>query len=316
MFSKPKALIVMTGVSGMRPRLSPEGRLTDVFRTTCLLHLYRGHEVTWITSDQAAALLEENHLIDHLRIAEVPADVADLAGGTFNTTVNLEKNVGWAQWTAELNAQNRFGFTIADGRAVLAEASRMLLTGEEPTATDRPLQQILYEMVAETWMGQPYILGLRPTDPTTLDVGFCHRRGEAWQTQCWPIHRWRQLERQLDGELQVGYQPEGDEPAAMVEWLNTCALVICHDGLALHLALALGKRVIALFGPTPPEQVYLYGQGVKLSAPVLRDCNPCRSGRCLWGRSCMDEIEPKVVAEHVTQLLPASVVGVTPGLLR
>jgi len=330
MSPKPTALLVMTGEAGMRPRLSPEGRLADVFRATCLLHLYKGHRVTWITGPRAASLLEENHLIDDLRVADVPADVADLAGGRFETVINLEKTVAWAQWTGELDAERRFGFVLEGGRTALADASRVLLRGDQPTDAARPLQQILYEIVAETWMGQPYLLGRRPTNPIAADVGFCHRRGEAWPTQTWPGHHWRQLGDLLGADLRISTQPETGGPLAgpegplgglgglpaLVSWLNSCVLLIGHDGLALHLALALGKRVIGLFGPTPPEQVYLYGQGVKLTAPVLRDCSPCRSGRCLWGRSCMGQIEPKVVAEHVCQLLPTSVVGLAPGFVR
>jgi heptosyltransferase-2 len=139
------------------------------------------------------------------------------------------------------------------------------------------------------------------------DVGLCQRRGGTWANMQWPAERWKQLKTLLSPEMRISLQPAVDL-AWTLDWLNACALLVCTDGLVLHLALALGKRVIALFGPTPPEQVYLYGQGVKLTAPVLRDCSPCNGKRCLWGQSCMGHIEPEAVAEHVRQLLPTSVV--------
>jgi heptosyltransferase-2 len=316
MAPKPQALILMTGQSGLRPRLSAEGRLADVLRTTCLLHLYKGHRVTWIVSPHAAGLLEANHLIDELLVAEVPADAAALAGHRWETLINLERGIGWTQWASEQDAGQRFGYVLEGGQPALAPASRVLLPGEQPTEAIRPLQQILYEIVGQTWMGQPYVLGCRPSGEPTYDVGLCLRRGEAWPTIAWSRNRWRQLEGRLTDELRVSEEPESGGLSVLIQWLGTCALLVCHDGLALHLALALGKRVVALFGPTPPEQVYLYGQGVKLSAPVLRDCSPCRSPRCLWGQSCMDHIDPAVVARHVMQLMPTSVVGASQGSLR
>ncbi len=46
--------------------------------------------------------------------------------------------------------------------------------------------------------------------------------------------------------------------------INQCDVVICSDSLALHLAIALKKKVVAFFGPTSPWEIDLYGRGVKI----------------------------------------------------
>jgi ADP-heptose:LPS heptosyltransferase len=45
--------------------------------------------------------------------------------------------------------------------------------------------------------------------------------------------------------------------------------VICGDTLAMHLGLALGKRVVALFTCTSPWEIYGYGRLAKVVSPLL-----------------------------------------------
>ena len=64
--------------------------------------------------------------------------------------------------------------------------------------------------------------------------------------------------------------------------------LVCADTLAMHLAVAQGVPVVALFGPTCPQEVHLYGKGEKIvSAPW---CAPCYKGRCDH-HTCMNEIQ-------------------------
>ena len=62
--------------------------------------------------------------------------------------------------------------------------------------------------------------------------------------------------------------------AALVE---QCDLVICPDSSMLHLAGALGKKIITIFGPIPPESRinhYSNAQAITLNLP----CAPCVVG--------------------------------------
>ncbi len=74
--------------------------------------------------------------------------------------------------------------------------------------------------------------------------------------------------------------------AAIIESAHIC---IANDSGLMHLAAALGVRVIALFGPTNPSATGPYGDGhIVLHHPV--PCAPCRHRICPVDHSCMNGI--------------------------
>ncbi len=83
--------------------------------------------------------------------------------------------------------------------------------------------------------------------------------------------------------------------------LNFCDLVVTSDTLALHMALALGKKVVALFGPTSPSEIELYGRGKEITPPM--DCLCCYTSDCSKRPNCMEMIGAAEVFEAVKGLL-------------
>lgn len=77
-------------------------------------------------------------------------------------------------------------------------------------------------------------------------------------------------------------------------------LVVTSDTLGMHLAIALKKKVVALFGPTSPQEIDLYGRGVKIF--LAESCAPCYRQTCEDGR-CMRAITPELVFGEVRHLL-------------
>ena len=77
-------------------------------------------------------------------------------------------------------------------------------------------------------------------------------------------------------------------------------LVVTSDTLGLHLAIALRKNVVALFGSTCPQEIDLYGRGVKLF--LGESCAPCYKKTCDDGR-CMSLISPETVFAEIRKLL-------------
>jgi heptosyltransferase-2 len=77
-------------------------------------------------------------------------------------------------------------------------------------------------------------------------------------------------------------------------------LVVCSDTLGMHIAIALKKKAVALFGPTCPQEIDLYGRGVKLFAAV--SCAPCYKKTCPDGK-CMKEITARGVFEEIRKLV-------------
>jgi ADP-heptose:LPS heptosyltransferase len=65
-------------------------------------------------------------------------------------------------------------------------------------------------------------------------------------------------------------------------------LIVTGDTLALHLALALSVPTVAIFGPTSPVEVDLFGRGEKVV--TIMDCAPCYRSGCEKNPHCMDAI--------------------------
>ena len=68
--------------------------------------------------------------------------------------------------------------------------------------------------------------------------------------------------------------------------VNQCQLVISSDSLAMHFAIALGRRLVVFFGPTSPAEIELYGLGSKVYPDI--DCLVCYKKKCDIKPSCMD----------------------------
>ncbi|MCC6695293.1 MAG: glycosyltransferase family 9 protein [Candidatus Hydrogenedentes bacterium] len=149
--------------------------------------------------------------------------------------------------------------------------------------------------------------------------------GASWATKRWPAAHWRELCQTLEGEghrvVQVG---KDDEPAgAGVSlmnrtslWQTACVLraarlLICCDSGLMHLALAAGAPVLALFGPTTPSILIREGTSCACIANG-RPCGGCwnvsqemtEPGVCPRGiASCMESISVADVMARVRECL-------------
>ncbi len=81
--------------------------------------------------------------------------------------------------------------------------------------------------------------------------------------------------------------------------------VVSNDSGPMHIAAALGKPVIAVFGPTDPEKTGPYGWQKNNSLRVIRTkvpCSPCRKRSCNE-MICMDNIHVKSVLNALNAVL-------------
>jgi heptosyltransferase-1 len=83
-------------------------------------------------------------------------------------------------------------------------------------------------------------------------------------------------------------------------------LLITNDTGPMHVAAALGKPVVALFGPTEPRRTGPYGQ----LQNVLRidlPCSPCLKSTCHFEKlnECLRGLSPAAVFERVKKISPS-----------
>jgi heptosyltransferase-2 len=78
-------------------------------------------------------------------------------------------------------------------------------------------------------------------------------------------------------------------------------VVLTGDTLAMHLALALSRRTVVLFGPTSAAEIELYGLGEKVLPEMT--CLSCYKTACDFQPNCMDLISVGMVEAAVRRQL-------------
>jgi len=79
--------------------------------------------------------------------------------------------------------------------------------------------------------------------------------------------------------------------------IGLCDYVVCNDSLALHVSIGLGKKTIALFFVTSPEEVESYGLLEKIVSPKLKDFFPEKSDQ--YSEELVKSISAEEVAKHI-----------------
>jgi lipopolysaccharide heptosyltransferase II len=165
--------------------------------------------------------------------------------------------------------------------------------------------------------------------PSDLIIAVCPGSGDSWRNSAyfkrWPQENFLKLCSQLEGDLKAkivlfgskveeglcDYVYRGLTKAAVnlcgqinleefCAAISLCSLVITNDGGPFHIAQALGKKAIVLFGPVD-EKVYgaypLSDNCVVFSSHI--SCRPCyksfRFSGCSIDKKCLREISVEEV---------------------
>jgi heptosyltransferase-2 len=98
------------------------------------------------------------------------------------------------------------------------------------------------------------------------------------------------------------FDPGCDNPVRhFAAMLKQSDVVVTGDTLAMHLALALQRRTVVLFGPTSAPEIELYGLGEKVVPDMT--CLSCYKTSCDFVPNCMDLISTGMVEQAVTRQL-------------
>jgi lipopolysaccharide heptosyltransferase I len=155
--------------------------------------------------------------------------------------------------------------------------------------------------------------------------------GTQWETKQWTPEGFAGVARRLSdgGFLPIFIGSKNEQPlnhtihaqapgstdftgqtslADAVALVRRAALVVTNDSGIMHIAAALGRPAISIFGPTNPVQVGPYGQPgsvVRLDLP----CSPCNYRRlvqCPNGHACMRDLTVDMVMDRVREVLATS----------
>jgi len=308
-----KILIIKLGYSEtLDPEMGKVTSLGDVLRTTPLLpalhERHPGAKIAWLVDEAASGLLAGNPMIDRILVAD-PFVPFQLMREKFDIVINLEKHPGVCALADMVDAWARYGFRfdVSTGRYLAYEKGQAFIDYIRDKGSTKsyraPWQQNLIEMLGLEWKEQPYVLGYKPASEVCYDVGLNHMVGSKWPTKRMPEDRWAELASSLEAQgLRVSWQQGLDNIQQYIEWLASCRVLLTQDSLGLHLALALGRRVVGLFGPSDSSEVFLYGSGELLlheGCPHM----PCGQPQCTWEQHCMSALRPEDVIDAVKRQL-------------
>ena len=278
-----------------------------------------GAHVSWLVSPACAGLLDRHPQLDEVirferrrfgrawrspsAAAELAAFHRDLHGRGFDLVVDLQGlfRSGWLSFST--GAAVRVGTTADREFSGLFATRRVPVDRRTQQATDR------YLAVAESLgLGRSPVEYVFPTD----DADRAHvaallpdARPYAvlvpttnWPTKQWPLERYAGLVRPLRDRFGLSAVVAGGPEAAeldvpgatnlagrttlrqLVALLERASLVIAPDTGPMHIAAALGRPLVTVYGPTDPARTGPHGRPdtvLRLDLP----CAPCLSRRCV-----------------------------------
>jgi lipopolysaccharide heptosyltransferase I len=157
--------------------------------------------------------------------------------------------------------------------------------------------------------------------------------GARWENKRWPLEYFIPLTRKLaaahpdfkfailgsEAERNLGTALAQLDPQRcldltgrislpeMVEWIRLSGLMITNDTGPMHVAAALGKPLVAIFGPTEPRRTGPYGQPGSTVQTRL-PCVPCMKSSCANSKplECLRAIPPDAILALAEEKLAAA----------
>lgn len=295
---KHKVLIIKVGYSEtLDSEISNVTSYGDVLRTTVLLNLYKNDHVTWLVDENAFPILKNNPLIDRTLIYNL-SSVLQLQSEHFDTVINLEKVPGICALADSITAWRRYGFRfdvkkgVAEAYQGTEKALGLCHSEKVKKKHKRCWQEHLFEMVGAQWQKEEYVFGYEPEVVDSFDFGFNYKVGSKWPSKSWGQENWKELETKIGDQYTISWQEGLENMEEYFAWIARCKVLVTNDSLGLHLALALNKRVVALFCSTNPYETFLYGRGEALYKGGSCECMPCYKPHCIQEeKSCDVDID-------------------------
>ncbi len=261
------------------------GAMGDVLHAlpavSSLKHSFRGARLTWLVKPQWAPLLEGNPFVDRLVLLrrEFPGGLygtwRELRAEGYDFAVDFQGLLQSAIWASAAHPSRIFGFHSSQLReraagifyssATLAAAAHIV---------DRNLE--LAAAAGATSLLNSFPLPAGRSEGQLPESDFVLASPMAgWRSKQWPLEHYAVLAARLREELGVPLVLNGPPGASfpevpgaivhcsglagLVDATRRAAAVVGVDSGPMHLAAAIGKPGVAIFGPTDPARNGPYG---------------------------------------------------------
>jgi len=283
------------------------GAMGDVLRTTTILRVLDG-PVTWVTRRASIPLLENNPRVTEI----IPFDDAGrLCGRRFDLVACLDDEPEACQLLDTVSWQHRVGAYLDDGTVRYGESAAAWYdmglvsrfgkerADELKRLNRRSYQEFLFGMFGRSFAGEEYVFGYPPREVSAPRIGIESRADPRWQFKRWG--RYPELcERLQNDGLEVFLFRQRDDLREFIDDVNSCRWIVTGDTLTMHIALALRKPTIAVFGPTSAPEIHDYGRLTKVVSSI--DCICCYLRTCDKSPNCMDLIATDQLHAEIRRL--------------
>jgi heptosyltransferase I len=240
---------------------------------------YPGSRLTWVVEPKWAPLLEDNPFIDRLvllrrrTLAGLLGSWHSLRAERYDFAVDFQGLIKSALAASAARPGRIFGFH----RSQLRERAAALFYSNKTVSHAAHVVEKNLELAAAAGattllrtfplpMGRPE--GALPSGDFVLASPLA-----GWRAKQWPIEHYQALAARLDRELGIPLVLDGPPGSGLahcsslpglIHATRRAAAVVGVDSGPLHLAAALGKPGVAIYGPTDPARNGPYGDSFRV----------------------------------------------------
>jgi heptosyltransferase-1 len=302
------------------------GAMGDIIHTlpavASLKHSFPGSHLTWIVEPQWAPLLDENPFVDRVvflrreSLAALFRSWRSLRQNRYDLAIDFQGLIKSALVAASARAGRIFGFhpSLLRERAAGWFYSNKVLS---PSAhvVDRNLDLAAAAGAASLLRAFPLPPGKPEGNLPAGDFVLASPLA-GWRSKQWPVEHYAALAHRLQKELAIplvlnlpaaSSLPRIDDAmthysglGGLIHATRRAAAIVGVDSGPLHLAAALGRPGVAIFGPTDPARNGPYGGSLR----VLRRASAATTyKRGLAIDDSMRGITPDSVFEELRSVL-------------
>jgi heptosyltransferase-1 len=269
------------------------GAMGDIVHTlpavAALKRAYPESHLSWVVEPQWAALLEGNPCIERVLLlrrgsaAGLLESWRELRSQGYDLAVDFQGLLKSAAVAAAARPARIIGFEAAEVRE---RAAALFYTDRVATSSSHVVERNC-ELVSRTGViacpgagGVSYLPPGRPEGQLPVGGFVLASPLAGWRSKQWPVEHYASLARRLRSELGISLVLNGREAAhlpafegavahvsgvpGLIYATRRAAAVVGVDSGPLHIAAAMGKPGVAIFGPTDPARNGPYGGSLRV----------------------------------------------------
>jgi len=311
------------------------GAAGEILRNTPLLRkihrLFPNAEITWLTNFPDFV---PERFVNRILVYDWK-NINIIFEEEFDLLLNLDKDYDICAVANKIKAKKKKGFLLSEFGKVIPADKNAETKWKTGIFDDLMLKNTnhylleLFQICGWKWNGEKYILEeYKKFDikckKNKKIIGLNTGASAIWPTRIWPLKCWEELIQLIQKDYKVIIlggldEQEKNEYLAkkykvnyygvkpykeFIGIVDNCDLIVTSVTLALHIAIALEKKIILINNIFNKCEFNLYGLGEIIEPDVL--CLGCYKTACdkkFNGKKCMELIKPNLIFETCKKLL-------------